>query len=356
MNSPENASLAVKSLMPAPDAQPPALTASDVFGSEADPLVKCIRQRFAPDVADRLIAGLSAQRATTLRANTLRATPAEVASALDAASIPWSKPAFYADAFITAPGSEPKLRALDLYQQGRIYLQSLSAMLPALALAPKPGENILDMAAAPGGKTCQIAALSGNQTLITACEKNPIRAQKLRHNLDVQGVARCNVMECDARNLDEFFTFDKVLLDAPCSGSGTVHLGNNTHAFTEELLSRSVKVQRALLRKALSIVRPGGIVVYATCSVLPEENELLIESVLNPPRETPPAPKPKQRRKKGQRARQVPLAPLHAEVVALPPDLLAGVPLAPCTLEGAACVMPTELYEGFFLAVLKRTK
>lgn len=324
---------------------------------EKDPLVKRVCQRFAPDVADRLIVGLSAQRATTLRANTLRATPAEVASALDAANIPWSKPAFYADAFITAPGSEPKLRALDLYQQGRIYLQSLSAMLPALALAPKPGENILDMAAAPGGKTCQIAALSGNQTLITACEKNPIRAQKLRHNLDVQGVARCNVMECDARNLDEFFTFDKVLLDAPCSGSGTAKLSEDgKHSFTEELLSRSVKTQRALLRKALSIVRPSGIVVYATCSVLPEENELLIESVLNPPRETSPAPKPKQRRKKGQRARQVPLVPLHAEVVPLPPDLLAGVPLAPCALEGAACVMPTELYEGFFLAVLKRTK
>ncbi|WP_172135094.1 RsmB/NOP family class I SAM-dependent RNA methyltransferase [Adlercreutzia sp. ZJ473] len=327
-------------------------------------LLARLASHYEPEVTDDIIAGYAASRACTLRANTLKASPAEVAAELDAAGIAWRAPAFYADAFVTDAGSEPALRALDAYAQGKVYLQSLSAMLPPLALDPRPGENILDMAAAPGGKTCQTAALSGGKALITACEKNAVRAQKLRHNLEKQGVARCNVMECDARKLDEFFTFDKVLLDAPCSGSGTVSLAGGAYCggFSGELLERSVKTQRALLRKAFETVRPGGIVVYATCSILPEENELLIESVLNPSKDELAGAPRGGRRGRGRRGRgkrrggerQRPAKPVNAEVVPLPDGLLEGVPLLPCALEGAACVRPTELYEGFFVAVLKR--
>lgn len=324
-------------------------------------LLDLLSKHYTPDVVESILDGFAAQRAVTLRANTLKASASEVGSALDAAGITWRTPAFYGDAFIIENAREDALRALDLYEQGGIYLQSLSAMLPPLALSPHPDENILDMAAAPGGKTCQIAALANNHALITACEKNAIRAQKLRYNLVKQGVARCNVMECDARKLDPFFTFDKVLLDAPCSGSGTASLAGGTYqgGFSTELLERSVKTQRALLRRALEATRPGGIVAYATCSILPEENEQVIEYVLDP--RTAAAERQAKRKRKGKgrgrrREEEPSFAPVHAKVVPLPQKLLEDVPLLPCALEGATCVQPTALYEGFFVALLERTK
>ena len=95
-------------------------------------------------------------------------------------------------------------------------------MIPPLVLAPRQGETVLDMAAAPGGKTTQMAALSGNAALITACEKNRIRAERMQFNLQRQGATRVSVMVEDARRLDDLFSFDRILLDAPCSGSGTI--------------------------------------------------------------------------------------------------------------------------------------
>ncbi|MDO4291111.1 MAG: RsmB/NOP family class I SAM-dependent RNA methyltransferase [Eggerthellaceae bacterium] len=328
-------------------------------------LLEHLNASYDAPAVDDVLAGYAAPRATTLRANTLKTTPDAVAAALDAAGIAWRAPAFCRDAFVVAPRSEDALRALPLYERGEIYLQSLSAMLPALALDPQSGENILDMAAAPGGKTCHLAALSGDAACLTACEKNPVRAQKLRHNLEKQGVTRCNVMECDARRLDEFFTFDKVLLDAPCSGSGTVSLAGGSYCggFSAELLTRSVATQRALLNRALAAVRPGGIVVYATCSVLPEENERLVESVLSgagraKSQQAPKGKHGKRGRGKGAARSANDVAPFQgeAEIVPLPQTLLRDVPLLPCSLEGAACVKPTNEFEGFFVCAVKRTR
>lgn len=297
---------------------------------------------------------MACARATTLRANTLKSSAEHVAPALDAQGITWSTPPFYRDAFILPPHSEQAVRALDLYDRGEVYLQSLSAMLPPLALDPHEDETVLDMAAAPGGKTCQMSALAAGRVLITACEKNAVRAQKLRHNLEKQGVGRCSVMEADARTLDEFFTFDKVLLDAPCSGSGTASLegGSYRGGFTLELLERSVRTQRSLLQRALEAARPGGLVVYATCSILPDENERVIEYVLSggAAKEKRPA---RGKRGRGKEAPRIPQR-VRAEVEPLPPALLEGVPLLPCSLEGAACVKPTSCYEGFFVAALRR--
>lgn len=322
-------------------------------------LLQLLNEHYESDAVASIVDGYAAQRVVSLRANTLKATATDVACSLDEAGIVWHTPAFYSDAFIVEGAREDAVRSLDLYEQGGIYLQSLSAMIPPLALAPHAGENILDMAAAPGGKTCQLAALAGNKALLTACEKNAVRAQKLRYNLSKQGVERCSVMECDARKLDEFFTFDKVLLDAPCSGSGTVSLTGGTYrgGFSRELLDRSVKTQKALLRRALEAVRPGGVVVYATCSILPEENEQIVESVLNPEVAGARNGRGGSSKRKGKH-RGEPSGPLRAraKLIPLPNKLLRDIPLLPCDLEGAACIRPTELYEGFFVAMLERTK
>ena len=100
-------------------------------------------------------------------------------------------------------------------------------MIPAIILAPKEDENILDMCASPGGKTTQMACLSANNAFITACERNKIRAEKLKYNLQKQKANRVNLMIEDSRNLNDLFKFDKILLDAPCSGSGTENVLKN---------------------------------------------------------------------------------------------------------------------------------
>ena len=315
-------------------------------------LARRLEAQYGAETAARILAGYAAARPTTLRANTLKTDRDALARRLDDAGIAWEPapaPAL-ADAFVIRSAREDAVRAIPAYENGELYLQSLSAMLPARALDPHPGENILDMAAAPGGKTCQMAALSDGGALITACEKNHVRAERLRYNLAKQGASRVNVMECDARKLDDFFSFDKVLLDAPCSGSGTVRIieGACKTGFSDELLARSVKAQRALVAKALEVLRPGGTLVYATCSVLADENERLLERALEDWNA-----KAARARRKGDTG---PAARAEAALEPLPEGLLEGVPLLPCSLPEAAVVCPTDLFEGFFFALVKKAR
>lgn len=174
-----------------------------------------------------------------------------------------------------------------------------------------------------------MSALSENKAMITACEKNKIRAERLKYNLEKQGVKGVNVMVEDARKLDNFFSFDKILLDAPCSGSGTLNFNETTQSetFTKELIERSVKVQEELLRKALKILKPGGEIVYSTCSILKNENEDVLNRVLS--------------------KENVKLVPIEK-------DLVKDMPLLPTTIEEVICVAPTNLYEGFFVAKIQK--
>ena len=126
--------------------------------------------------------------------------------------VPWND-----FALIIENADESRIRKLQIYNNGEIYMQSLSSMIPPIVLNPQANESILDMAAAPGGKTTEMSCLSNNQAMITACEKNKIRCDKLKYNLEKQGANRVTIMQEDARKLSDFFKFDKILLDAPCS-------------------------------------------------------------------------------------------------------------------------------------------
>ena len=135
------------------------------------------------------------------------------------------------------------------------------------------------MAAAPGGKTSLLSALSGGEAFLTACEKDKIRAERLKYNLAKLSVPRTSVLVQDALSLDEFYRFDKILLDAPCSGSGTL-TPDGEIKISEKLVENSVKLQEKLLRKSLKLLKKGSVMVYSTCSVLKEENEGVLEKVL----------------------------------------------------------------------------
>ena len=305
------------------------------FPSFFEPL---LADHYSAQDVERILQGSSVSRKVSLRANTLTSNATEIARSLEDAGIAHNPVSWYADAFVIEDATVRDIWALEAYDQGKLYLQSLSSMLPPLVLGAGPGLDILDMCAAPGGKTSQLAALGGPGTHITACEMSAPRAEKLEHNLRKLGAGNVLVMRQDARRLDEFFRFDRILVDAPCSGSGTLRAGNPKmfKRFTPTLVEKCRRQQAALLEKALSLLKPGGTLVYSTCSVLPQENEQQVKAAL------------KRVRKRGSYEVSPIVLPEAASAADAPP-------LLPNSLPGTLTICPTDLFEGFFMARIVRT-
>lgn len=299
------------------------------------------------------------RRPVTLRANTLKTTTDAVAAALEAAGIAYTRVPWYPDAFVLHEVRERSVWELDIYRTGAVYLQSLSSMIPALVLAPRAGADVLDMCAAPGGKTSQMAALAHGAAHLTACEMNGPRAEKLQHNLAKLGVDHVQVMRCDARRLDEFFRFDQILVDAPCTGTGTMRTDDEraSRRITGALLAKTVKSQRALLDRGLTILKTGGTLVYSTCSILPEENDEIVSDALKRHRDCELVPlvlgevgattEDDVATQDDGKPQPICLAGAEAGDLAIP--RLAGTEVSPMLT-----VAPTRLFEGFFVAVIQK--
>lgn len=294
-------------------------------------LIEKLNNEYGAKLRDRIIQGYSNVRPVTLRVNTIKITIENVKNELREKGIRFKEVTWSKEALIINNVREDKIRELELYKNGEIYLQSLSSMLPPIILDPKQKESILDMAAAPGGKTTQIATLTNNNVSITACELNKIRAEKLKYNIEKQGATCCYVMEADSRRLDDYFSFDKILLDAPCSGSGTINIedADFEKGFTQKLIEKSIKSQQQLIKKAIKVLKPGGEMVYSTCSILKEENEEIVKQILKQS---------------------------NVEIIPINLENYKGLPLLPVTVDGTICVCPNELYEGFFIAKIRKIK
>lgn len=290
-----------------------------------------LNEQYAAELAPKILSGFFTSRKPSLRINPLKGGREDTLSELKTAGIELDPAGWYEDGFVIKNAAESDIRALKAYAEGRIYLQSLSSMLPPVLMNPQSETDILDMAAAPGSKTTQLAAITQNSCRITACEMNHIRAERLRHNVSLLGASCVYVMEADSRRLDSGFSFDSVLLDAPCSGSGTLHFESETSqensGFTEELISKCVRSQKALIAKAISLLKPGHEMIYSTCSVLSRENEDIVSWALSGG---------------------------GLEIVPFCEDWLESLPRLPVKLDGTLCVMPNELYEGFYIARLKK--
>ena len=292
-------------------------------------LIEKLNKQYGEEITNKILNGYSQNRVVSLRVNTIKATSQEICNELLRNNIEFEKVSFCDEVLVIKNINEEKIKELDIYKNGSIYLQSLSSMLPPISLKPKENEDILDMTAAPGGKTTQIAALTNNKAHITACEMNNIRIEKLKYNVQKQGATNVSILKEDSRRLNDYFAFDKILLDAPCSGSGTIELENEKtyNGFTEKLLEKTTQSQLTLLKKALKILKPGHEMVYSTCSILQEENEDIISKAI-----------------KG------------AKVEVVPIEIQGDIPKLPCKIEGALCVAPTKYYEGFFVVKLKKIK
>ena len=245
-------------------------------------LVEKLREIYDDNTVNNILEGLSGKRKTTFRVNTLKSSISDIATYLENNHIFYNKSNILDNAFIIEDESYAFITESSIYKDGLIYLQSLSSMLSAYIVAPSEKENILDMCAAPGGKATLMAALSNNKSNITAIELHKDRYERLKYNIEKQG-ANIYALNINAIDLNDNLKFDKILLDAPCSGSGIINITDDKYkkSFTNELINKCVKTQKNLIKKASKILKTGGTLIYSTCSLLKEENEDAINFALN---------------------------------------------------------------------------
>ena len=238
-------------------------------------------EQYTPITVDKILTGMLGERNTTLRVNTIKYNIQELMKYLREKNIKFERVSWYNDALIIKNANEKEIQKLDIYEKGYIYLQSLSSMIPPLVLNPKPGEKVLDLTAAPGSKTTQMAAMMKNDGYILANELDKIRCERLQYNVEKQGANIVEVINNRGEKVGEEYQeqFDKVLLDAPCSGEGRF-LGNNVGTYrnwSKRTVRELAKLQKKLFKSAYTALKPNGMMVYSTCTLNKDENENILQ-------------------------------------------------------------------------------
>ena len=210
----------------------------------------------------------------SIRVNTLKVSREELKERLEknyeVNEVPWY------DVALLINGRN--LTSIEEYKFGYFYIQSLASMLPVIALDPQPGDYALDLAAAPGSKTTQIAMHMQNQGMLIANDSSYLRLKPLRGHLYRLGIICCKITNYDGRRFPSKMRFNRILLDAPCSGLGSHHAHSN---YSPNRLNQMAKLQKELLIHAYDLLLPGGRLVYSTCTTRKEENEDVVRHLLN---------------------------------------------------------------------------
>lgn len=193
-------------------------------------------------------------------------------------SIPWAEEGFYYDEKINRPGKNP------LHESGAYYLQEPSAMSVVPKLEVKEGDKVLDLCAAPGGKSTYILSKLNNTGILVSNEINPTRIKALGENLERFGAKNCIITNTDSTNLKKVFTgyFDKVVIDAPCSGQGMFRkdqVAIDDWSYSKVLECQSI--QRDIIKDGFEMLNKDGVLVYSTCTFAKEENEYVINEFIN---------------------------------------------------------------------------
>lgn len=190
----------------------------------------------------------------------------------------------YNAAFSVPQAQRSQLTHHPLCIEGKVYVQNLSSMLPALLLNPQPDDRILDLTAAPGSKTSLLAALMNNQGWISAVEMSRPRFFRLRQNMAQQGASNVHFYNKDGAGVWRVCPeeFDRVLIDAPCSSDAQFSLNDpeSMRYWSRKKVREMAKKQARLLYSAINCLRPGGTLVYSTCTYSPEENEVTVNKAL----------------------------------------------------------------------------
>jgi 16S rRNA (cytosine967-C5)-methyltransferase len=242
-----------------------------VTGSHPYWLVKRWMRRFGFDETQKLLAANNERPELSLRINKLKVAPAQFLTLLEQQQIAFhgSK---HIDYFVKVK-SLSRIGQMDLFRNGMFTIQDESAALPCLLLDPQPGLQVIDMCAAPGGKTTLLGELMKNEGEILSVDKYEVKLNLIKASCERLGLKNVRLVAMDASSMEQMAA-DRVLLDAPCSGLGT--LAKKPDVKWKRDVSDILKLaqlQRDLLENAARLVKPGGVLVYSTCTTEPEENQ-----------------------------------------------------------------------------------
>jgi NOL1/NOP2/sun family putative RNA methylase len=237
------------------------------------------------DEFDEFQSSLHRSASIGLRINTLKVSPQSflAISPYKLSPLAWCSAGFIVDAVVDTPNILPPGKH-PYHHAGLYYLQEPSAMAAAEILDPHPGEKVLDLAAAPGGKTTHLASLMKNTGMLVANEIHPRRVWDLAENLERCGVKNAIITNETPEHLAQHFGeyFDRVLLDAPCSGEGMFRkTAIARKEWKPELVHSCALRQSIILEQTARLVKPGGSIVYTTCTFSPEENEGVIDGFIS---------------------------------------------------------------------------
>jgi tRNA (cytosine49-C5)-methyltransferase len=282
----------------------------------------------------------SVERRSSIRINRLTERPPEEVAddvrrrGFAIEPIPWCPDAYF---FF---GAKHELGATDLFQGGYVYIQNASSLIPVLALDPRPGQAIFDVSAAPGGKAAHIASIVGGEAELWLNDAIKSRLVRLRDVVSTFRVEPHRITSFPGQYVDKFVDrrFDRILLDAQCTGEGRIDLRrpNALQFWSTKRINEYSRLQQRMLVSSFKLLEPGGLLVYSTCTIAPEENEAPVSHLLEH--------RPEAR-----------LEPVGVGVPEARPALRAWSErrFHP-EIEKAARIQPTEQMEPFFVARIRK--
>jgi len=237
-------------------------------------MVKRWMARFGQEEVQKLLAANNERPSLSLRINKLKTEPGYFLKMLDQQQITYTGSS-HLDYFVRTKGLS-RIGQMDLFRNGLFTIQDESAALPCVLLAPAPGDRVLDLCAAPGGKSTNIAELMRNEGEIIAVDKYEAKLHLIKGASERLGLKNVTLLSADAATM-EHEPVDKVLLDAPCSGLGVIAKKPDIKWKRDIAdILKLVQIQEALLENAARLVKPGGVIVYSTCTTEPEENQEIV--------------------------------------------------------------------------------
>ncbi|SYZ74499.1 putative Ribosomal RNA small subunit methyltransferase B [Candidatus Zixiibacteriota bacterium] len=248
------------------------------FYSYPEWFVEYCLNEFKMEETEKLLKSMNEPPQITFRVNLLKAKPEEVATYLQKSGIKYHTGKYLSEFFHVEDGAFPMDN--ELIKTGKIYIQDESAGMAVRLMNPKMGMSVLDMAAAPGGKATYAAVKMRNKGMVTAVDRSHARLEIMMENSRRMGIKIINPVAADVLEFNAE-PFDRVLLDAPCSGWGNAGKHSDLR-WTKELkdVERLFKVQSMMIDKAAKLVKPGGILIYSTCTIIRHENDQVVEEFL----------------------------------------------------------------------------
>ncbi len=282
------------------------------------------------------------KRNTSFRVNTLKGDENQVVNDLKK-SFKFAKFDTIKNCYIFDKNIDKSIINNEFVTSGKLYIQSISSMIPPFILNPQEGESVLDIAASPGSKTSLMAALTNNNIFIDAVEPDFVRMERLKKNIEVLGVKNVIFHKNYGESIIFPKKFDKILADVPCSGEGRLSIyDSSTYKFWSlKLIQQLSKLQIKILRNCIKHLKVGGEMVYSTCTLNPIENELVVKKLFDEFGKSIEIMKPE-------------INTSGFKEVLIPSNSYNSIKIPNKIIENTIKILPSDRMEGFYICKIKK--